>query len=144
MASMKKRSSSQSACARALIAVVLFLAAGCLVASGTLPASFYPEGTSKSFQRTLTLTERFAYQYAIEEVYWRHRIWPPENSGPKPSLDEVMSAAQIEKKVEDYLHDSQFLANEWQRPITPEQLQAELDRMAQHTRQPDVLRELCA
>src|SRR2546430_2038545 len=86
--------------------------------------------------RTLTFADRVAYQYAIEEVYWRHRIWPKENPGPKPSLDEVMSPAQIEKKVEDYLRNSQLLEDQWQRPITPQQLQAEMARMAQHTRQP--------
>src|SRR6516165_400177 len=53
--------------------------------------------------RTLTFTDRVAYQRAIEEVYWRHRIWPKENLNPKPSLDAVMSQAQIEKKVEHYL-----------------------------------------
>ena len=31
-----------------------------------------------------------------------------------------------------------------ERPITPEQLQAEMERMAQHTKQPEVLRELFA
>src|SRR4029078_9706985 len=30
----------------------------------------------------------------------------------------------------------------WQRPITPDQLQAEMNWMAQHTKQPEVLREL--
>src|SRR4029078_5849943 len=30
----------------------------------------------------------------------------------------------------------------WQQPITAEQLQTEMDRMAQHTKQPEVLREL--
>jgi hypothetical protein len=53
-----------------------------------------------------------------------------------------MTHTQIEKKVEDYLHDSQALEDYWQRPITPEQLKAEMDRMATHTRQPEVLREL--
>src|SRR5256885_2207436 len=139
---MKKKSSSQSACARALIALGLFVAAGCLVASGALPASFRSEALKKISHRTLTFTERVAYQYAIEEVYWRHRIWPQENRGPKPSLDEVMPQQQIDKKVEDYLRTSQALEDYWQRPITAEQLQAEMDRMAQHTKQPEVLREL--
>jgi hypothetical protein len=40
---------------------------------------------------------------AIEDVYWRHRIWPKENPNPKPSLDAEMSQAKLEKKVEDYL-----------------------------------------
>ena len=92
--------------------------------------------------RTLTFADRFAYQHAIEDVYWRHRIWPEENAQPKPSLEEVVSAAQIEKKVEDYLRDSQALETYWQKPIAPEQLQAEIERMARDTKQPEVLREL--
>ena len=55
-----------------------------------------------------------------------------------------MSAQQIEKKVEDYLRDSQALEDYWQRPITPDQLQAEMERIASHTKQPGVLRELFA
>ena len=53
-----------------------------------------------------------------------------------------MSQAQLEKKVKDYLQNSQALADYWQRPITAQQLQAEMDRMAQNTRQPEVLQEL--
>jgi N-acetylneuraminic acid mutarotase len=97
--------------------------------------------------RTLTFAERVAYQRAIEGVYWQHRIWPRnrgERPDPKPALDTMMSQAQLEKKVEDYLRDSQTLEDHWQRPITAEQLQAEMDRMAQHTKQPEVLRELFA
>src|SRR5438128_7358849 len=93
-------------------------------------------------QRTLTFAQRVAYQRAIEDVYWLHRIWPKERPDPKPSLDAVMSQAQLEKKVADYVRKSQALADYWQRPITADQLQAEMDRMAQHTKQPEVLREL--
>ncbi|MFZ3377605.1 MAG: dockerin type I domain-containing protein [Chthoniobacterales bacterium] len=94
-------------------------------------------------QRTaLTFADRVSYQRAIEEVYRRHRIWPKERPDSKPSLDAVMTQAQLERKVEDYLRDSQALEDYWQRPITSEQLQAEMDRMAQHTKQPEVLREL--
>ena len=92
--------------------------------------------------RTLSFADRVAYQRAIEDVYWRHRIWPDTNPGPKPSLDAVMSQAEIEKKVEEYLRNSQALEDYWQRPITADQLQAEMERMASHTKQPDVLREL--
>ena len=56
--------------------------------------------------RTLTFVERVAYQRAIEDVYWRHRIWPKERLDPKPSLDAVMSQAELEKKVIDYLRNS--------------------------------------
>src|SRR5436190_14635091 len=48
--------------------------------------------------RSLSFAERVAYQTAIEDVYWRHRIWPATNPGPKPTLDKVMSQADIEKK----------------------------------------------
>ena len=67
-----------------------------------------------------------------------------ENPDPKPSLDAVMSQAQLEKKVTDYLRKSQALQDYWQQPITADQLQAEMNRMAQHTKQPEVLRELFA
>ena len=53
-----------------------------------------------------------------------------------------MSQAQLEKKVADYLRKSQALEDYWQRPITAEQLQAEMERMAKNTKQPEVLREL--
>src|SRR5438876_6393411 len=103
-----------------------------------------PVMPSKQTQRTLSFADRVAYQLAIEDVYWRHRIWPKEQSGPKPPLEKIMSQAQIEKKVEDYLRNSQALEDYWQRPITPDQLQAEMERMASHTKQPGVLREIFA
>ncbi len=97
---------------------------------------------SQLSQKTLTFAERVSYQRAIEDVYWRHRIWPKDNPNPKPSLDAVISQTALEKKVQDYLRDSQTLEDYRQQPITAEQLQAEMDRMAQHTRQPEVLSEL--
>src|SRR6266568_4186564 len=123
--------------------VALFVcAAACLMVTGTLLAFFRSEAPTNVSQRTLTFAERVAYQRAIEDVYWRHRIWPKENLSPKPALDAVMSQAQLEKKVADYLRKSQALEDHWQRPITAAQVQAEIDRMAMHTKQPEVLREL--
>jgi N-acetylneuraminic acid mutarotase len=138
---------------RTVAAAFLFL--GCLV---TLTSAFNLPNRSKDVssrldslrtltkpaqhRTSLTFADRVAYQRAIEDVYWRHRIWPKERPDSKPSLDAVMSQAQLEKKVEDYLRNSQALEDYWQPPITAEQLQAELDRMAKHTKQPEVLREL--
>src|SRR5215468_146582 len=68
--------------------------------------------------RSLAFADRVAYQRAIEDVFWRHRIWPETNRGPKPPLDAVMSQTAIETKVTDYLRNSQALENDWQRPIT--------------------------
>ena len=121
---------------------LLLCAAACSIVTGTLLAFLGPEAPSNLSQRTLTVEERVAYQRAIEQVYWRHRIWPKERPDPKPALDAVMSQPQLEKKVEDYLRNSQALEDYWQWPITAEQLQAEMDRMGQHTRQPEVLREV--
>jgi len=108
--------------------------------TGTLLAFFHPETTAKTSQRMLTFAERVNYQRAIEEVYWRHRIWPSAKA--KPALDAVTPQARLEKKVADYLRKSQALEDYWQRPITSDQLQAEMDRMAAGTKQPEVLREL--
>jgi hypothetical protein len=116
--------------------------AACSVLSATLLAFFHQEASSKFSQRTLSFSERVAYQRAIEDVYWRHRIWPNERGDPKPSLGSVMSQAQLEKKVAAYLRDSEMLQRFRNGPITADQLQAEMDRMASHTKDPDVLREI--
>ena len=97
---------------------------------------------SPSQPRAFSFADRVAFQRAIEDVYWRHRIWPKENPDRKPSLDAVMSQAQLENKVAGYLRDSLALQDYWQWPITAEQLQAEMDRMARDTKQSEVLREL--
>src|SRR6266550_5899375 len=101
--------------------VPIVCAIACLIATGTVLAFLRSEAATNVSQRTLMFAERVAYQQAIENVYWRHRIWPKENLNPKPSLEAVMSEAQVEKKVTDYLRKSQALEDYWQRPITAEQ-----------------------
>src|SRR5215472_11907612 len=78
---------------RALIPLLL-----CIATVGTLLGFLRPEAPTNNTQRTLTFAERVAYQRAIEEVYWRHRIWPKENLNPKPHLDTVMWQAQLKKR----------------------------------------------
>ncbi len=115
--------------------------------TGTRPALSRSEAVAKVSHPAaagLTFAERVVYQRIIEDVYWRHRIWPKENPDPKPSLEAVMTQAQLENKVVNYLRNSQALEDYWQQPITADELQAEMDRMAHHTRQPEVLRELFA
>ena len=106
------------------------------------PTAVFASGKCET--KTLSFTDRVSYQTAIEEVYWRHRIWPKENSGPKPVLDKIMSKQQIENKVWQYLRESQALEDYWERPITSEQLEAEMRRMAAQTKQPEILREIFA
>src|SRR4029450_9200980 len=125
--------------------LVLCSAAVCSMITGTLLAFFHPEAPAKALHPAgagLTFAERVGYQRVIEEVYWRHRIWPKENPHPKPPLNAMMSQAQLETKVEDYLRKSQFVADQRGWPITASELQAEMQRMASRTKQPDVLREL--
>ena len=57
----------------------LLCAVACSVGTGTLLAFLGAEAPSNVSQRTLTFADRVAYQRAIEDVYWRHRIWPKEN-----------------------------------------------------------------
>ena len=105
-----------------------------------LLAFFHPEAQPKISNPAAagrTFAQRVAYQRAIEEVYWRHRIWPRnggERSDAKPSLDAVISHAQLEKKVAYYLNKSQAHEDR-QRPITAEQLKAEMNRMTKQTKQ---------
>src|SRR5204863_6304608 len=124
------------------LAILLFCSVACSMLTGTLLGFLSSGSPSKSSIRTLTFAERVEYQRAIEDVYWRHRIWPKENPDPKPPLNAVMPQTQLEKKVSDYQRKSQALEDYWQRPIIADQLQAEMDRMAKHTKQPEVLREL--
>src|SRR6266545_1814415 len=143
---MKKKSTSPSGFLSLRAITILFCAtAACSVLTVPLLAFLRPQEQVNGSQRTLSFEERVSYQKAIEWVYWRHRIWPRdrgERPDPKPSLDAVMSETQLEKKVTDYLRNSQALEDYWQRPITAEQLQAEMDRMAKHTKQPGLLREI--
>ena len=125
------------------IGALLFCAvAACSMVTGTLLAFLRPDVSAKISQRTLTFAERVAYQRAIEEVYWRHRIWPKDN----PTAQAVARCGDVAgatgKEGRDYLRKSQVLADYRGRPITASSSRPEMDRMAKHTKQPEVLREL--
>src|SRR6266436_1872996 len=108
---MNKKHPTQSGFFNLRILVTLFLCAvaACALLNRPLLAILRSETLTNVSQRTLTFAERVAYQRAIEDVYWRHRIWPKENFNPKPSLDAVMSQAQLRRKVADYLRSSRAL-----------------------------------
>ena len=78
---MQKKSSSSSAFFSPRVVILLLLSsATCLIVTGPLLAFLRSEGPVKASQRTLTFEDRVAHQRAIEEVYWRHRIWPNERT----------------------------------------------------------------
>ena len=92
--------------------------------------------------REISFEDRVRYQRAIEDVYWSHRIWPKENPTPKPPLSEVMTDDAIRARVTDDLKKSAALEAVWRRPVTGEQLQAELDRMVRETQSATTLNDL--
>src|SRR5262245_35394747 len=94
--------------------------------------------------RALTFEERVEAQTAIERVYWTHRVWPRENRSVRPDFAIAIPRAAIVAKVEKTLQASTALAQFWGRPLTPEQIQAELDRMARETTDPRLLSEIFA
>ena len=48
------------------------------------PTALPPQdNASFGTSRTLSFADRVAYQTAMEDVYWRHRIWPDTNSVPR-------------------------------------------------------------
>lgn len=95
-------------------------------------------------EHELTFEERVACQTAIEEVYFRHRLWPQDNPGPKPTFAAAVAKAAITRKVEDALAMSVALIKRYRSPITPSDLQAELDRMAKGSRDSQMLGKIFA
>ena len=115
----------------------MMLLAGVVAAGGAMPAT----GASA---RELDFEKRLSAQRAIEDVYWRHRIWPAENDGPKPALDDVLPETELRVTVENSLLESKALEQIWDRPIRDAELQEEIDRMVTTSRAPGVLREVFA
>src|ERR1700757_2131259 len=66
-----------------ILTALLLCSAACAITTATLLAFVRPGAPAKVSHRTLTFADRVAYQRAIEDVYWRHRIWPAERPDPK-------------------------------------------------------------
>ncbi len=109
---------------------------------GLLVASAVPLGLSALRPSPLSLEDRVSAQAALDKALYERRIWPAENGARKPLFEEVVPRTVIEAKVRDYLIKSQALEKYWKRGITPDQLQAELDRMARQTMDPKGLKAL--
>ncbi|MCI0613574.1 putative Ig domain-containing protein [bacterium] len=88
--------------------------------------------------QSLTLTERIQAQEKIERVYYNHRLWPESNPDDKPQFELMVPRDLIEQKVISSMKNSDELR------ISPEMLQAEMNRIAKTTRDPEMLNELFA
>jgi VCBS repeat-containing protein len=93
----------------------------------------------EGLSQPLDIASRLQCRQAVEDVYWQHRLWPEENQSVKPTLAQVLSPEALRARVEDELRKSNALEQLWQRPITGAQLQAEIERMINSSRQPQVL-----
>lgn len=110
-----------------------------VVAVAAFLVGFFP--FSAAARQGLSFEERVEAQEAIERVYYSRRIWPKENVGSKPPFEQMVPRALLEAKVADYLKQSAALETIWRLPLGPAQLQAEMDRMARGSRDPDTLLE---
>jgi N-acetylneuraminic acid mutarotase len=87
----------------------------------------------------LTLDERIRCQEALERVDWTHR-----SKGQGRSFEQAVPRTVLRRSAENAVLKTEALRRFWGVTITPERLQAELDRMAAHSKAPARLRELFA
>jgi hypothetical protein len=87
----------------------------------------------------LTLDERIRCQEALERVDWTHR-----SKGQGRSFEQAVPRTVLRRSAEDAVLKTEVLRRFWGVTITPERLQAELDRMAAHSKAPARLGELFA
>jgi len=90
----------------------------------------------------LSFEERVKAQEAIERVYFNHRIWPKDNTRPRPSFETAVRREELEDKVTLYLKCCAALEKFWNRPLTAAQLQAEIKRIAERSKAPRTLGEI--
>jgi len=83
-------------------------------------------------------------RWAVEEVYWSHRIWPESNPGPKPALAQILAREAVERRMDDALRQVTALEEGWNVRMDGAVLQRELERMAHGTKDPAMLAELFA
>ena len=81
-------------------------------------------------------TERCADRDAVERVYYAHR------TGTKPPFSEVLSRSALEQLVRTDMRKERLLLRLYHTEITERQIDAEIARIDQSTRAPEILREL--
>jgi N-acetylneuraminic acid mutarotase len=110
--------------------VVLLIAAAAIV----MPSS--PTLADESAPRELSFDDRVNAQMAIERVYLEHRM------DSTRTLQTAAMREAISAKVRSYLVRSLALEFYWNRPVTAEMLEAEVERMVLQSRMPERLVEL--
>ncbi len=85
---------------------------------------------------------RVAAQRALDGVAYSHQVVPQGTAAP--AFENAYPAGASKAKVEKALLESNALDVYWHRPITGDQLQAEMDRMVKGSRDKKVLKEMFA
>ncbi len=88
---------------------------------------------------TLDLSTRAQLMRSVEGARHDFRTWPAANGATRPSLEAIAPEGLFEQRADEAIRKSAALAELWGRPIRGEQLQAELERMARQSRQPERL-----
>lgn len=102
---------------------------------------FLGVGIILAADNSLSFEKRLECEKAIEKIYFNHRIWPG-NVNSKPLFEIAVPESVLLKNAEDAIKKSIALEFYWKSPITGEQLQAEIDRIAKNTKNPEVLKEI--
>ena len=114
----------------------------CVATISALAFAVQPATAGGARGRTFDLSDRVAAQRSIEAVYWDYREWPSQNSALKPSLDQAVPASAIRDKALAAVRLTNALQTYWNHPVTGAELQAEMDRQAQYSKRPEMLRAL--
>src|SRR5215203_3950488 len=124
------------------LAIALLIAFSPTLRSVEATATVHPESLARLHGEAFSIPSRVALQRAVDEVYWRHTVWSETGGTAKPSFASVMSPAATCSKVEEMLRKSDALGRLWRQKITGQMLQAEVNRMARGSRDPEMLREI--
>jgi N-acetylneuraminic acid mutarotase/(2Fe-2S) ferredoxin len=117
-----------------------------MIVLGLLATTYFRSSafSPNSQSSPLSFAERVNYERELQAVYFKHRLYSETNQQRKPTLDEILPLDTTRIKVEDLLRKENALEQSLNIKITPEMLQAEIERMSRESRQPEVLRELFA
>lgn len=83
-----------------------------------------------------------ACQIQLEEVRWRHRVWPDSNPDLKPDRADILPDEVIRRRVEERQRREEVLQHNHGLVIDAPMLDAELHRMIAKSRMPKRLEEL--
>lgn len=113
----------------------------------TLPFLFSKVDVHSSVQQLsttdqLSFEERVFFQAALEKVYWRHKVMKLAQEGEGKEFEAEIPLEAIVQKVEDYVRKSQLLEAYWNKPVTGQMLQDEIERLSSQPDETGLMKEL--